>query len=775
MKPLFFLFILLFFSCKTAIKQDPQPREMETCILLHSPMGIRAEYNIDQKNLELWISPQSGKTTDIFYRNFSNRDDHTSIFDRISFPELDINDFDSCSYDPFHSKVYFKNQVLHIAMLWDKPSIILWCDKPEMVDLKTDKADILMERTGNSFITNHPDRGLEFCFAAILGKGEGTFQHQLVVDKGRSTYARAHLSAMQPLFIAGELKKENISQIMSELIKKNTETLLLETNQKVDEATKDGRVLVKNNAKLQHLLDVNRRVWVSIQDHSGALKSSVKSIYYLIWVREGGLACPLMASSGWVKPLEMFNEFNISTPTIIEDKEFSGLMYGQLCNPKINKWEEDGTFYTIWSAFTHWTQTGDDKFIKGKYLASMEASMDWLERYSFDKKRGLFFRYYYCETPLKGSRDYGWDNAVGNPESRWEPATYKGNVITKSYDVYINLLNYNCYLMLSAMNTGEKSLSYLDKAKEMEPLIQRYFRKDSLPYYGELVTEKNDTILADPYGLDETDYEWALTLCPFYPDLTSIQNAHSLLFKDLLKSNDHYFLAAYFSIINALDINRENQDNIMEAVNHAAEISYKPWKYLPLSYAMGEMSYETKPGSAHYIRPQMFTIGSWLGAMGNLAIKRLPLGFAVRDAKYVEGIENYQYLGSSIDIKFKGEGSISSVILNDEKINNTLQIPVNKIQKGKNSLVVEMSDKKTMSPLLLASSLRLTDINSNNNKIIFMVEAIGNNYMEVKNARDKKIMVLDNSGNEIKYTNNIKNEIRTITFDGIGKYQVLIQ
>ncbi|TFH05377.1 MAG: hypothetical protein E4H09_02085, partial [Spirochaetales bacterium] len=101
---------------------------VETAIFMHSRMGIRIEFNVTRGELDLWISPQAGKSVDYRVRNFSCRDDHTSIFDAITFPELPARRFLSCDYDPFHSVLNFDGQKIHIASLLDEPVVLLWAE-----------------------------------------------------------------------------------------------------------------------------------------------------------------------------------------------------------------------------------------------------------------------------------------------------------------------------------------------------------------------------------------------------------------------------------------------------------------------------------------------------------------------------------------------------------------------------------------------------------------------------------------------------------------------
>ena len=87
----------------------------ETFVLLQNRMGIRIEYCVDRSRLQLWISPRAGRSMEARDRNWSNRDDHTAVFERILLPGLDLGAFEGADYDPFHSVLRFKSQVLHLA------------------------------------------------------------------------------------------------------------------------------------------------------------------------------------------------------------------------------------------------------------------------------------------------------------------------------------------------------------------------------------------------------------------------------------------------------------------------------------------------------------------------------------------------------------------------------------------------------------------------------------------------------------------------------------
>lgn len=761
-------------STDTAVTSTPETKpDAETLILMHSRMAIRIEYNIDKQELELWLSPKAKNSLDYYDRNFSNRDDYTRLFDKINFPNLKLGDFIKCDYDAFHSVLHFKHQKMHIASLWDDPVVMVWFEQPEIVDIKSDKQDTPLERSKTCFSIEHPDRAYLFNFTACVPDSTSNFQHQLQIDKGRSTFARVHLKAFHPLFIAGGLVGEQIPGRLDELVKVPTDELLAETNAKVEEIMQVGHIKLKNHDELQKLIDLNKRIYISCQDHSGAIRASIKSIYYLIWVRDGGLSSPYLAYSGWVETLDKWCQFQLANPTVITDETPSGRFFGQLVNGKITKWEEDGTFYALWSAFAHWTQTGDKRYISGENLKLLEESMSWLEEYCYDERRGLFGRYHYCETPLTDSRGNGWDNAVGNPTQERD-TKYDDQVIVRSYDIYMNLLAYTSYLMLSAAETGSKADSLYYKAKNLERELSLMFT-DSLPHYGDLLTASGKTITAGPYGMDRTDYIWGLSLPHFYPDHAEMIEVRQELFDDLMLKPQNRFLAAYFAMLAGMDIEFYDQDRMMEAVNYVASQCYPPGRYLPMPYTIIEMTDQTEGNPYHDIRPQMFSIGAWLGAMANFGIRRYPFGLAVRNSEYLAAIENYEYKNAIIDINFKGEGVITNISLNGKGLKHSYQIPENLLKIGDNTLDVEMAAGGEQLPVLLGSTLRLDAVKEVNAAVQYQLEGFGKNVMTFKGL-NKNIIVKDaTNGQEVKMTLKTYKAYTFVEFEGRGNYTVIMK
>jgi hypothetical protein len=741
----------------------------ETFVLMQNRRGIRIEYVVERGRLQLWISPQAGKSMSYKDRNFSNRDDHSDIFERILLPGLNPADFVSCDYDPFHSVLHFKEQSLHIAQVYDKPIVLLWFEKDDVVDLKSAKDDTVVERAPKVFHVAHADRGYVLDHVAVIGAGEGAFQHQHALDAGRPTYARAYLKGGQPLVIAAELQQENIQADAEKVVAEGVDATLAANEKKIAAALDTGRFTLKGRPEMQKLLDKNRRVALSMQDEHGFMRSTSQYIYYLLWYRDGGKNTAHLAQSGWIEPARWQADISLQNPNV-SAADPKGVFFGQIMAGPITKWEEDGLFYVIWPAFMYWTQSGDDTFTKGAYLKTMEDAMDWLERYSFDAQRGLFYRYYYSETMLTGSHDDGYDDATGAPANR-VPSMYKGQLIKKSYDLYINRLNLACYYMLAAMETGGRADLYLAKAKALEQHLGPFYQtKERLPNYGELITSDGAPVQAGPYGLDETDYQWSFALPVFEPFAPkAFRRFGNSLYEDMTKNPTGMFISAYAAILTSFDTELYSEDQIMTALDYLVPQSVRPGKYLPMGNTIPEMV-NTKDGDLfHDVRPIVFSIAPWLSAVSNLGVRRLPFGIAVRGTKYLESVDHYEYRGGLLDVTYRGQGDISRVLVNGKPLGGTLQIPEDRIVKGKNKLEVEMSADAKPKDGLIASTVRLDSVEGGS----FRVHAFGQNTLTFKGLT-KIVTVRSVAGVPVPVKSESDGDITWFDFPGRGDFIVTL-
>lgn len=748
-----------------------------TYILMHNRKGIRIEYCVEKRRLEMWISPLAGKSVDYKDRNFSNRDDYTTVFDKITFPDLNPQDFLECKYDAFHSVLYFKNHKLHILSVYDKPAVMVWFEGiGGRIDIKCDKQDEVTLHNATTLTTNHPDRKRIFQFVAQLGKGTGTFTHQRDIDQGRSFFSRAEIKKNQPIIFAAEITSENPMLAATALAGiDNLGNVITENEAKIEEALQTGIIKVRDNLDLQNIIDVNKRVLLSTQDESGAQRAAIKYIYYLIWHRDGGMTAAYNAYTGWVAPLEKWTEFALKNPTVIGEGKNIEKFYGQLVNGKISKWEEDGLFYAVWSAFTHWTQTGDRKFLAPEYMNLMAEAITWMEKNFYQKEKGTFGRYHYCESPFTGSRGDGWDDAVGSMAEK-NYTLFKSDTIVKAFDLYINQLMYVNYLMLAAMESVPRNAAYLQKAKALEIKLKPYYiNTNQLPSYGELITSTNKSVMAPAYGMDECDYIWGLTLPLFYPEASAMPAISERLFDNQMQKPKGQFIASWFSTVASMDPAIHDETKMMKAMDYVIPQAVRPGKYLPMAYTIPEIVDVEDGNLYHDVRPQGFSAGAWFGALGNFGVRRLPFGIAVRGTRYLESITNYVYQKSLITFKYQGKGEIAQVTINGMVLENTLQIPENLLEKKLTAVMVTMTpETKSANNVWISSTLQLQSINKVAEKVTYNVMCYGKNSITFKNLT-QKLAVVNTTGEKQKLEVKKIGDITYVEFQGLGIFKVTLE
>ncbi len=747
-------------------------------LLTHSPQGLRIELNFQSAGLlEIWISPRPVSSRSHHDRNFSNRDDHTRLFDRIFLPGLRAEDFLGCRYDPFHLVAEFQRQILHLVPLADLPAVALWCEAAQRVDLKSDKADRPVALANDGFLVEHPDRGEVFIFAAISSTAR--FFHQPVVEEGRSLYASVELPSGAPLLIGGFTRLEKgIMELLAARSRRSPEEILATNELAVEPLLRPGRFRLRGQPEWQRLLDNNRRVLAAMQDYCGAIRAALNRIYYLIWVRDGSMIEVFQAQAGNAAALRRWTDFLLFNPTVIKDQDFPGKTFLMLVNP-ITKWEEDGVFFAIWSAFMAWTQTGEEAILSPARLRLLDDAMDWLERYCYDSARGLFGRYYYCETPLPRSRDDGYDNAVGMKTAPTD-CRIGGKEVRRSYDVYINQLAYAAYRMLEAMHRGKKKSRYAEKASALREALRPFYTQvasgqGSLPDYGDLLLEDGTFHRAPPYGLDKCDYIWAFSLPPFVPFPEYIDGIRDRLQVDLMEQPRNNFLAAWFSLLAALDGLNFPCGRFQAAVDYAARQCYRPGRFLAMPDSVVEMTDIPDGHSWHDVRPQAFSVGPWLAALTGRGVRRLPFGLAVRPNSLVEEIFDYEWQLARVHFTFQGSGEDLDLVVNGKIVQYSWQIPEVFWRAGDNTVEVLMKEKLVDEPVLLSSTLLLHNLQTAPD-LCYEVESFGVCECWFRGLEDKSVDIRPARGRQaLAYKRHDYGSRTLLQTDYCGALKITIQ
>lgn len=734
-----------------------------TQVLLHSPQALRIAYTVDSSELELWWSPKAGESFDYLDRNFSSRDDHLCIFDRITFPELNIERFAGCDYDPYDSTVRYTGLQFSLRPLVNAPALLISADRPLTIDFKSEREDESLLRDEQTFALGHVEAGQRFEFVATLGSGEGSFQHQRLIESGRSIYSRAKLGPGQPLVIAVDLSGRNAVKLGHNIARDASRSIAVSLEVMHSEL-RPGKWFCENQA-MNRLQEITMAGLHSCIDNSGAIRASIKAVYYLIWVRDGAFCFCYQAHAGWPHRFQEWCRFMLENPTEVNEPGHPRKMFAQLVSKRFGKLEEDGIYYAIWSVFTYWTQTGDRQFVEGGWRDLLCSCMDEIENYGWDEARGLFGGHFTDESPSVGARDCYYDHAVGKPGGEGG-VHLDGKPVKLFYDVYYNILMHASWSMLAIICEGEKANGYQAKADKLSVELAKFFEElneDGLPIYSHLLFADGTWGIAPPFVPSKSVYSWALTL-PSFARIPKVDRLRQNLLKKMMEEPDGHWINGIASAIAAIDTWNYDESMLVVALEKVCDQSMQAGTYFPMAGAMPE-KFNAPMGNLHHdIRPQAFAQSSWLAACANLGVRRLHYGLAVRPTRYLKNLQDYQWQGRSIDFHFGAEGIESHANLgleiNGQPVCYTLQLPEENLDEAKNAIRFALGKA---GPLLVRSSVRLNRVEEQEGIVRYHITSWGPCEMVFDDA-PQIVSLTANQGESIKPDSEVADELHFLYF-----------
>jgi hypothetical protein len=654
-----------------------------TQVFLHNPQALRIELRLDDARLLLWWSPGAGVSYDALERNYSNRDDHLDVFERIVLEQTPLGDFCSCDYDAYRATLRYAHRDIELATVPDLPVVLVTARRgPLSIRFKTHRHDDRLAASPRGWTVGHAEGGRVFEFAAAVGPGSGEFKHQPIFEPGRALYARVDLAEGQTVAIGVGLAGEGIAGRIAALVARPLDTVHADTAVRVARDLADGTPVFRGAPELDRFYALNRRSLHGAIDESGALRAALKEVYYLIWVRDGAFCYNYQAATGWMHKHLDWCRLLLANPLAIgpEDPMLPpGRTFGQLVARRFGKMEEDGPYYVAWSVFTAWVQTGDASLLTPANIALLEEMIRWVEAYDYDEERGLFRERMVDESPYKGSRDDGWDAAIGEM-LRERGMKHQGKHILYSYSAYMNLLMFGAYGMLAALPGVGQAAAYREKAARLWEKLAPFLPRDGLPPAGELVLEDGEVVLAPPYIPKTACYLWAFSL----PGLAPIPHIDALrlrLLRDVVSRPTGHWINAITALIAAVDPIMCDEQELARALHYVVPQGQRSGKYLPMPGVIPE-KYDI-PDGAYYddIRPQAFAQSSFLAACTSLGVRRLPFGLAVRPTRFLEKLESFVWRDTRIDFVFGA--AHEGVWIDGAPLPRSLQLPAASLPAGR--------------------------------------------------------------------------------------------
>lgn len=696
-----------------------------TQVFLHNPKALRIELRLDDARLLLWWSPGAGASFDALERNYSNRDDHLDVFERIELEDAPLSGFISCDYDPYRATLRYDGRVVGLATVPDLPVVMITAvEAPLTIRFKTMRHDTPLATDARGWSVRHEEGGRAFEFAARIGAGSGVFRHQPIFEPGRAVHASANLAGGQTLFIGVGLAGENIAQKLSALSARDLASLHASTDEVVARDLADGTPVFRDAPELDNLYALTRRSLHGAIDDSGALRAALKEVYYLIWVRDGAFCYNYQAAAGWMHRHAEWCRLALANPLKMDEAGIpAGRTYGQLIARRFGKLEEDGPYYVVWSVFTHWVQTGDTSLLTPENLALLEEVVRWTEAYAFDGQRGLFRERLVDESPFTGSRDDGWDAATGDPR-REGGVKYQGRHITASYSAYMNLLMFGTYGMLAALPGMNSAASYREKAARLWEKLRDFLPVEGLPPAGELLMEDGSRVIAPPYIPKTACYIWSFSL-PGLAPIPHIDAVRLRLLRDVMAAPKGHWINAITSLIASVDPLVCDEGELVRALHYLVPETLRSGKYLPMPGTMPE-KHDVEDGDYyHDIRPQAFAQSSWLAACTGLGVRRLPFGLAVRPTRFLRSLAAYAWRESRLDFTF--DAAHEGLVIDGAPVPRSLQIPQAALRPGKVAVGV---GRLPSHGVLVRSNVGLTLVSAvSSTEVVYKIETHGLNEL----------------------------------------------
>ncbi len=679
-----------------------------TQIFLSNPKALRVEFRLDDARLILWWSPLAGKSTDCLERNYSSRDAHLDVFSRIEIPACGLGTFLRCEYNPTHCVLHFTERVLHLALPLHRAAVMLWSNQPLTVDLSSHRFDTPLTQGASELLLRHPEPRHVFHVAALLGPGTGTLRHCPFHFPEQPVFTQAVLAAGQTLTLGVSLEDASLLDDLHALSDPGAEALLATVEHILQAQIACGRTRSARYPELAALRDSVLRGLHSMIDESGAFRASLKEIYYLLWVRDSGFSFAYQAAAGWTHKLPEVYRLLLDNPKTVTDPGLPNTrMFGQLIHRSLGKLEEDGLYYVVWLLFTHWTQQGHLDFVTPDDWDLIEEALAWVEAVTWDEDRGLFGEHFADETATHGSRDMGWDHAIGQPIADHH-FQHEGHSVARNYDVYFNTCMHSAYVMLAALRNDPGSLAKAERLwPELEKLLHE--RRDGVPTYGELLLTDGQRLRPPYWGppAGASCCVWGLSMPNFLP-LADWDSVHAAVLDALIAKPEMHFINGINSALAAVDTWLYPEERCLALHLRLAAETAKPGKFLPMGGAMPEKFNAPQGNLYHDIRPQGFAMGSWLAAWSNLGLRRLPHGLALRPTIAFETIENYPWHGKTLQFAFGPIGRGLALEIDGQRVDGTLQVPESLLREHSHIRLVPAVER----PLLLRSSVELRHVDA---------------------------------------------------------------
>ena len=737
------------------VYRDPQVEEAPRNLIFQNRCGSRLTLLLHNEHTELEFvyKPNALRRKEFTARNFSNRDNFTTLFRSATWPDLKLDWFKTFDYDPFHTRLGLEipsdaRNKIEILNLADENAFVLTARQPLTLALRPHQA--FAKRDG--LLWEHfEDRGEDiWSFVAFRSFEQSRFR---VLDDGTHVL---QLVENDVVILGGEESRNQMEQTVTRLRGREF-TELVSRNEATLATTLSRSRLTLTNPDAQRVLDINRRIAWSGMDEGGACFGAINRIYHLIWVRDGSMTACHMALSGVPEFLRIWAPFLLANPSYTRRDDGSVIPeFGQMVGSRWSKSEEDGIFYATWTAFTHFRVTGDDRLLSGPAMPLLLECIDRQLDKCWNESLGMMGSDTLGEDSLHSSPYYGYDIVNGSINHWRHSAAAEGPEVHRCHSLYHQVNTINLLSMALVLLEEQPGLA-APRANRYRALLARIretLRTSFVTPDGQHLrsifftyTDGSSRWVEITGSIDFWEHCWALAQGPFSYDLVRQLKGVRFFIDAWPKKQDRSYGFCPWNVMVRF-LREHGLGSPARAQLLADEV--KEALMLTTKYPMpGGLTEDHRAPETWRALP--FSAGSFTVAHSALVLAPLALGLGVRASSAADRLEAFSYRLSRIDAELVGAGDdLVSYELNGERFALCLQLPENRLKAGRNTLNITRG--LPTGAQLWGSDAELIDAREHDGALTARFRSPLSKTFWVRNAdKAARITLHDAAGAEVKH------------------------
>lgn len=760
--------------------RDPNVEEGVHNLIFQNRCGNRLTLLIhtDHAELEFVYKPNAYRYKDFRSRNFSNRDNFTTLFAEAALPQVAAPMVKTFDYDPFVTRLHAlaesqAKNLITIVNVIDENCFAMAARCPLVLSFRPHNA---FEVRDGLITESFADRGESIMsFIAFDGFEANRFR---VLDDGRHVL---QLIENDMILIGGEDSASQVQRIVRKFAGMRLDQLV-ERNERIIEADLSPARLQVSDARLQRVIDLNKRLVWSGLDEGGACFGAINRIYHLIWVRDGSMSNSYFALGGNPRLLRLWAPFLLRNPSIVRKDDGSvAREYLQLAGTRWSKSEDDGLYYLLLSLYTLYQTTGDDSLLSEAELRPLVAAVDHAIATRLDAARGIIGSDTRGETTLASSPYFGYDTVNGEMDKARIGAAHGGKTLARCYSLYNNVNTFSVLRMMDVLLGAQPALKaevggrYAKLARDLAGAIDKTFLREDGTFWADLLIYSDGSEKRVGFETPDADwweYVWANTTGPFFVNLPAALMSARMI-RRVWPTIVSYGYCPWNTLARMLkEYGMSSADYLAMQDQQLSEALLLTKRY-PMVGAVTEYQKDVESW-----RGLPFGVATLVLSAVSQLLQPMPMGVAVRASDVAESVENFAWRTARIDVSASGAGDVvGSVTLNGLGLRHTLQLPEGLLRLGHNSVEVkratEFGDFR-----LYSSSAALLSVEGKSGRVSYQFNSPVDSELVLENyARAARLTVEDAAGRERPFEMRPLPETNktVVSIRGSGDFHVIVE